>query len=491
MTRRFLHLAAALALAVCPYAQADTPAVADAAERRELQPIDDLLAGRADVNAAQVDGMTALHWAVWHDDPTLVRKLLRAGAKATVANRYGVTPLSIACTNGNAGIAKQLLDAGADANSTLRGGETALMTAARTGKLDVVHSLLRHGAEVDAKERSGQTALMWAAAEGHADVVQALIDAGADYRSALRSGFTPMLFAAREGRTDVVRALLKAGVDANEATAPERRTNGREPVAGTSSIILAVENGHFETALALLEAGADPNDQRSGYTPLHVMTWVRKPNRGDGLDGEPPPRGSGELGSLPFVEKLVEHGADVNARLKQGPKGGGRLAHPGATPFLLASATTDAALMRKLVELGADPHLANEEKTTPLLAAAGVGIPAPQEAGGTEAETIEALSFLLELGCDLDAVDANGDTAMHGAAYKMYPRVVEFLALRGADPDVWNRKNHFGWTPSTIASGKRHGNFRPSPETAAALDQALQERPAEEPAGSGGAVREE
>ncbi|HEV7282955.1 MAG TPA: ankyrin repeat domain-containing protein [Pirellulaceae bacterium] len=481
MPRLLLFLAAALAFASGRLAQADEPSVADAAQRQELQPVDDLLAGRADVNAAQVDGMTALHWAVWHDDSTLVRKLLRAGAKATAANRYGVTPLAIACTNGNAETAEQLLDAGADADSTLRGGETALMTAARTGKLDVVHSLLRHGATVDAKERSGQTALMWAAADGHADVVQALIDAGADYRSALRSGFTPMLFAAREGRTGVVKVLLKAGVDANEVTAPERKTNGREPVAGTSPLILAIENGHFETALVLLKAGADPNDQRSGYTTLHVMTWVRKPNRGDGLDGEPPPRGSGALGSLDFVEKLVEHGADVNARLKKGSKGGGRLGHAGATPFLLASATTDAALMRKLAELGADPHLANDEKTTPLLAAAGVGIPAPQESGGTDAETIEALSFLLDLGCDIDAVDANGETAMHGAAYKMYPRVVEFLAQRGADPAVWNRANRYGWTPSTIASGKRHGNFRPSPETAAALEQALQQKPAAAP----------
>jgi ankyrin repeat protein len=482
MHRLLTVLAATLTFAALSLAQADEPSVADAAERQDLPPIDEALAARADVNAAQVDGMTALHWAVWHEDPTLVRKLLRAGAKPTSANRYGVTPLSLACTNGHAEIVEQLLGAGADANAKLRGGETALMTAARTGTLAVVHSLLRHGARVDAKERTGQTALMWAAAEGHADVVQTLIDAGADYQGALPSGLTPIMFAAREGRTEVVQVLLKAGVDADDVTAPERKTNGREPVAGTSALILAVENGHFETAVVLLEAGADPNDQRSGYAPLHVMTWVRKPNRGDGLDGEPPPRGSGAIGSLAFVEKLVEHGADVNARLKKGPKGGGRLGHPGATPFLLASATTDAALMRKLVELGADPDLANEEKTTPLIAAAGVGIPAPQEAGGTDAETIEALAFLLELGCDIDAVDDNEETAMHGAAYKMYPRVVEFLAERGADPDVWNRASRYGWTPSTIAAGHRHGNFRPSPETAAALMQALQKKPAAAPA---------
>src|SRR5204862_7949040 len=103
---------------------------------------------------------------------------------------------------------------------------------------------------------------------------------------------------------------------------------------GTSALILAVENGHFDLALALLEAGADPNDQRSGFTALHVLSWVRKPNRGDGDDGDPPPIGSGNLSSLQFVKKLVEHGADVNARLKRGASGRGVLRRTGATPFL-------------------------------------------------------------------------------------------------------------------------------------------------------------
>jgi ankyrin repeat protein len=169
--------------------------------------------------------------------------------------------------------------------------------------------LLAHGANVDAKEKRGQTALMWAAAEGHVDVVELLLKAGADFRTPLPdSGFTAVFFAAREGHIEVLRALLKAGADVNEAMQP-RRPGGKNPAKGTSALILAIENGHYELALTLLDAGADPNDQRSGFTALHIMSWVRKPNRGDGDDGDPPPIGSGNLNSLQFIRELVKRGA--------------------------------------------------------------------------------------------------------------------------------------------------------------------------------------
>ena len=153
--------------------------LADAAEKMDRAKSPPCSSG-ADVNAAQADGMTALHWAVYHDDLPTATLLVKAGANAKAANRYGVTPLSLACTNGNAEIVELLLKAGADPNATLRGGETALMTAARTGKLGPVKALLARGAKVNAKDRKGQTALMWAAAEGHADVVSALLAAGAE-----------------------------------------------------------------------------------------------------------------------------------------------------------------------------------------------------------------------------------------------------------------------------------------------------------------------
>ena len=365
-----------------------------------------------------------------------------------------------------------LLDAGADPNARLRGDETPLMTAARTGKPGPVKALLARGADVNAKERRGQTALMWAAAEGHAEVVEALLKAGADFRTPLPSGFTPLFFAVREGRTDVVRILLKAGADVNEAMQP-KKSSGRAPARGTTPLILAVENGHFELAVALLEAGADPNDQRSGFTALHTLTWVRKPNRGDDESGDPAPIGSGNLTSLQLVEKLVEHGADVNARLKRGASGRGVLSRRGATPFLLAAMTADVPFMKTLVKLGADPRLPNAQHGTPLMAAAGVGCLAPGEEAGTEDEAIEAVKLALELGNDVNAVDDNGETAMHGAAYKSFPRIVQLLADKGAKIEVWNRKNKYGWTPMSIAEGHRPGNFKPSPETIAALHRVM------------------
>ena len=446
--------------------------LADAAERADRAAVRALIAQHVDVNQAQADGMTALHWAVHRDDLETAKLLVDAKADVKAANRYGVTPLSLACTNGDEAIVALLLDAGADPNTKLSGGETVLMTAARTGKLGPVKALLARGADVNARERRGQTALMWASAEGHAEVVQALLRAGAEFRTPLPSGFTPLFFAVREGRTDVARILLKAGADANEAMQP-KKSSGRAPVRGTTPLILAVENGHFELALALLEAGADPNDQRCGFTALHTLSWVRKPNRGDEESGDPAPIGSGTLSSLQLVEKLVEHGADVNAQLERGASGRGVLSRRGATPFLLASMTADVPYMTMLIQLGADPRLPNAQHSTPLMAAAGLGCLAPGEEAGTEDEAIEAVKLALELGNDVNAVDDNGETAMHGAAYKSFPRIVQFLTDKGARIEVWNRKDRHGWTPLMIAEGHRPGNFKPSPETIAALHRVM------------------
>lgn len=450
---------------------ADVP-LADAAEKADWGQVRTLLDDGAEVNAVQADGMTALHWAVFHDEVEIAKRLLAAGANAKAENRYGVTPLALACTNGSELLVQMLLDAGADTNATLRGGETALMTAARTGRTGPVRALLAAGAKVEAQDRKEQTALIWAAADGHAAVVEMLIEAGADVHARVKSGFTPLLFAAREGRIGVVRVLLKTGVDANEAI-ETKKGGGRAPVNGTSALILAVENGHFELALALVNAGANPNDQRSGFTPLHALTWVRKPNRGDGEDGQPPPAGSGKITSLAFVRELVQRGADVNSRLERGASGGGKLGMQGATPFLLAARTNDLPYLKLLLELGADPQIHNDEGCTPLMAAAGIGTLAPTEEAGTEPEALETVDYLLTLGADINAVDKNGETAMHGAAYKSLPKMVQFLFDRGAKIEIWNQKNRFGWTPLLIAEGFRPGNFKPSADTIAAIHRVM------------------
>jgi ankyrin repeat protein len=434
-----------------------------------------LLKRHAAVNAPQADGMTALHWAAYQDDLDLAKLLVRAGANVKAANRYGVTPLSLACTNGNGAMVEMLLKAGADPNAPLPGGETPLMTAARTGTLAAVRALINHGASVDARDdRRGQTALMWAAAEGHAEVVQALIDADADFHIRVPSGFTPLLFAVRDGRRDVVRVLLKAGADANETVPVEGRRRGyggRLPPAGSTPLLLAVMNGHFELAADLLEAGANPNAELPGYTVLHAITAVRKPGVGD---NDPPPDGSGNMTSIELVRKLAAKGANLNARMtKKSNLNNTRLNEIGATPFMLAALTADAELMKTLAALGADPLLKNVENSTPLMAAAGLATRSPGEDAGTENEVLEAVQVALELGADINAVDNNGETAMHAAAYKNLPKVVKFLAAKGAKIDVWNRNDKFGWTPLAIAVGYRFGNFKPSPETEAALREVM------------------
>ena len=226
-------------LSAISLAGAADASLADAVELMDLERVRVLLKKPADVNAPQVDGMTALHWAARHDNAELAQLLLRAGAATNAANRYGVTPLTLACTNGNHVLVELLLDAGADPNTALPGGETALMTASRTGRLGPVKALLARGADVrgkvhgmgrqegagataflirmgdptifDFETKPEQTAVIWAAAEGHAEVVAELIKAGADFRAVLESGFTPLLFAVREGHIEVVETLVKAG----------------------------------------------------------------------------------------------------------------------------------------------------------------------------------------------------------------------------------------------------------------------------------------
>jgi len=444
--------------------------LADAAEKMDRSAVRALLKQRAPVNTPQADGMTALHWAAYRDDLEIARLLVRAGANVKAANRYGVTPLSLACTNGNASMIEMFVKAGADPNAPLPGGETPLMTASRTGNLAAVKVLINQGASADAKdERRGQTALMWAAAEGHAAIVQALIDADADFKLRVPSGLSPLMFAAREGRTEVVQVLLKAGVDVNDAvpSGSRRGYGGRLPPIGATPLLLAVNNAHFELASLLLDAGANPNADVTGYTVLHAITAVRKPGVGD---NDPPPDGSGNMTSLELVKKLAAKGANLNARMTKKPNlNNTRLNEIGATPFMLAALTADAELITTLAALGADTHLTNADNSTPLMAAAGLATRSPGEDAGTEPEVLEAVQVLLSLGADVNAVDNNGETAMHSAAYKNLPKVVKFLAANGAKIDVWNKNDKFGWTPLAIAVGYRFGNFKPSPDTEGAI----------------------
>jgi ankyrin repeat protein len=459
--------------------------LADTAEQRDKAGISALLQGGADVNAAQADGTTALHWAAYHADAEMAALLVRAGANVNAVNRYGVPPLAEACINGAAAVVKLLLEAGANANTTMKGGETALMLASRSGSIEAVKALLARGADPNARERAGQTALMWAAAEGHAPVIRSLLDAGADLNASLDSGFTPFFFAVREGHLDAVQAFLAAGVDVNAMMQPADRGSGsgrrraarRAP--DTNPLLLAVQNAHFELAIALIEAGADPNDVRTGFTALHMIPGVRKPDSNDTSDGAPP-AGAGRLSSADFVREIVKRGADVNFRLPNSAPAlrgtSSRIATQGAagaTPFLFAADRSDVPLMRLLLELGADPLLPNFNNTTPLMAAAGTGTDSPDEEAGEESEALEAVKMLLDLGADINTVDNNGDTAMHGAAYNNYPLVANLLVERGADPQIWKNPNKAGGTPLFIAEGYADRTLQPHAPTIEAITKLM------------------
>jgi uncharacterized protein len=440
----------------------------DAVKRGDAGAVRALLHEKADANTADPDGTSALHWAARRDDLPAAEALLAAGAKASAANRYGVTPLSLAATNGSAAMIERLLAAGASANTTLPGGETVLMTAARAGHAAGVRTLLARGADVRARESAkGQTALMWAAAENNAAVVTLLVEAGADLRDRSRAGaFSPFLFSVRGGHIAAAQALIDAGAPVNDAL-PD----------GTSALVLAVMNAHYELAAALLDRGADPNASAQGWTALHQIAWSRRHNAGFNLPG---PVQTGALDSLDLARKLVARGANVNARMTKEPRDGNRnmLNRIGATPFLMAAKSDDVALMRVLLELGADASLTTSLGTTALMAAAGVGIWAPGENPGTHEEALAAVKLALEAGGGkVNDIDQEGETALHGAVYRggAIP-VIQFLLDRGAALDVVNKR---GWTPLVAAEGVEYtpAVLKRYPEAADLLRRAAAARP--------------
>jgi ankyrin repeat protein len=467
----------------------------DAVERRDKQAVLSLLQQQADVNAAQGDGATALHWAAYLGDAETTALLIRAGAQVSTPNNYGVTPLVLASKSGYAAVIEQLLQAGADPNCTMRSQETALMLAARTGSVDAVKVLLRAGADVNAKEAwNGQSALMWATAEGHGPVVEALLEAGADIRARSNAGTTPLLFAVRRGDMRSVQALLAAGADVNE----------KRPDLATP-LLVAIINGHEGLVDLLLEKGADPNAE-GGSTELTVQgvraeaieIELKTPSFREQLRQVATEGGNGKNNSwgrplqaavhvanwhisdqfiavgidrLRVIKSLLARGADVNGRnTDMEPRWSGaryRRRLVGATAFLFAAKVADVEVMRLLLEHGADPTINTGVNITPLMAAAGIAWASNQDRA-SEAEVLEAVKLLVEeVGADVNAVNDVGETAMHAAAYRGANSVVQYLYGKGAKLDVVALD---GRTPLIIADGVEYGNsFAAQPHTAALL----------------------
>jgi ankyrin repeat protein len=434
-----------------------------------------LIQEHADVNTREVDGTTALHWAVRSDDRETVQLLIRAGAHVNVANRYGLTPLSLAATNGDPEVVNLLLESGADPDTVSPEGETALMTAAKAGNRASVVALLDHGADVNAREQwFSETALMWAAAENHAEVTRALIDHGADinarsvqqefarFRFNLatmvntvlpRGGLTALMLAARQGAVGTARVLVDSGADLN-LTDPD----------GTSALVIAILNGHYDVGALLVEKGADPNiadisGMAAVYAAVDLHTQPQMINR-------PTRKPSGSVENLDLLAQLLAHGAEPNAGLKavllaRYHNTGDPQLGPGTTPLMRAAKSLDVPAMRVLLDGGADPELKNRNSATALMFAAGLG--RSGFGGKTEEEAIEAVTLCLDRGADINAVNGNGQTALH-VAVEQSAAVVALLASRGAKLDIKDKQGH---TPLDVALGDAPSGRGAAPARAA------------------------
>ena len=441
MRRTVLWGLTALLLAAPALAASNRPPLIEAIKAKDATAIRTLLKQPNAANVATPDGTTPLHVATDLDDLATAQLLVRAGANVKAANRYGVTPMYSAAVNGSAAMIELLLKAGADPNVALREGETALMTASRTGKVEAMRVLIAHGANVNAKESwKQQTALMWASHEGNAAAVTLLLEAGAHVGDRSVFGWTPLLFAARQGEIDSIKALVAGGADLDD-TLPD----------GTSALVTAVQGLNFEAAAALLDLGIDPNASAQGWTALHQIAWSRRPQRGQNNPGQKP---LGDMSSLELARRLVYAGADVNARQTKEPssdmEGRNSLNRYGATPLFLASKSVDVPLVQTLLELGADPFITNVENDSPLMVAAGVGVYSQGESPGAPEESADAVKIFLDLGAPATDVDKDGETALHGPAWRGSNEAAAMLVNAGARLDA---RNNRGWMPLTIADG--------------------------------------
>jgi ankyrin repeat protein len=418
--------------------------VADAAMRGDTAAVRTLLAQRADVNAPQVDGATALHWAAYRGDKALVDMLIRAGANARVANREGATPLWLASVNGDAAIIQALIAAGADPNERLPLGRTPLMTASRTGNVDAMKILLEHGADVNAKETMrGTTALMWAADEAHPAAVQLLIQHGADINARsdpAARGRGPALGKANDPRKQVAAqgAALAAGQALNLTQLAQIRERGAAPAQRPA-------------APDVDEAAPPSNDQDAAAA---------------GPGRRPVPKDGGALTPLIYATRsndlesvgiLLAAGADIN-----------QLSGYGWSPLLVATQNRYYKLGAYLLEHGADPNLVNTGGWTPLyLATDNRNI----ESGDypvrkSDMDHLDFITLLLNKGADVNArvkdstemrtvftnqwLDENGATAFLRASQSGDIELMKLLLAHGADPKI---ATVLGVTALQVAAG--------------------------------------
>lgn len=491
VTNAFLILVLAAGASLAAGA-ADAP-VLDAAHAANWKDVRSLISKGVrseSVNAADLDGTRALHWAIRADELEIAGLLLKAGADPNAETRLGVTPLYLAAQNGNPEMVKTLLAAGARANQVDRAtGESILVAAIRSGSTGSVQALLASGADANAAEPQLRvTSLMVAAELGYADMVRGLLDHGADLHARTRVGatpepklpcidkagcgshgvgiirgglpdqgirapipgaMTPLMYAAREGHIDAAKLLIEAGADVNEVDKND-----------IGPLLMAISNNHIDMARFLIERGASINAvDWYGRTPLfaaiemrdvdlHYVTFQHMVTEDD------------RKVIFDFIAFLLDHKVDPNIRVKEVPPLrrwmyllGGSLAwvdFTGETPFILASLSGDVDVMRLLLQHGADPKIQTNSSTNALMAAAGVNWVVDQTYTEGEKSLLEAVKLCYELGLDVNAKNSMGLTAAMGAANRGSDAIIEFLVSKGARLDP---KDNVGRTAYNWAEG--------------------------------------
>ncbi len=454
--RRMLGVGGVLLLLTTLNLSAGRSDVADAASRGDKASVRALLAQHADVNAAEADGATALHWAAFRGDKELADLLIRAGANSSKAvNREGATPLWLASVNGSdAAITAALLAAGADANEHLPLGRTPLMVASRTGNVEAMKVLLDHGADVNAKETlRGTTALMWAADEGHAPAIQLLIQHGADIKArsqAVERGRGPALGKANDPRRAV--AAQGAALAAREAS----------PDLGTLNALAARGNaGGRGGAAAGRGAGrgdAADGDQDDAAAAAFPGRGRAAPTDGGALTPLVYAVRSNDLRVL--VKALLAAGADVN-----------QVTGYGWSPLLVATQNRYYKLGAYLLDHGADPNLGNKGDWVPLyIATDNRNIESgdyPVRKG--DMDHLDFIKLLLDKGAKVNArvkdstetrtvftnqwLDENGATAFLRASQSGDVTLMKLLLEHGADPKIATALKAAG---DGIACGRGH-----------------------------------
>ena len=479
LTLRFVVGVLGAVLVCAGSAAAASSEVADAAAKGDRTAVRALIQRKADVNAPQVDGTTALHWAARGDDLDLAEMLIAAGANVSAANREGVTALQLASINGSAAMLQKLLKAGADPNAPLdQFQDTALMMAARTGKTDALRVLLETGAKVNATETwGGTTPLMWAAAERHAAAVKVLLDAGADVNARTKfvgaangrgfegrspkadgadqqpedfaSGWlTPLMFAAREGDLESAKYIVAAGADVNARGAD-----------GKNALSLAIFNGNYEVASYLVDAKSDVNNaDTQRFTALFWAVDRRNmetaPNFPWMVTADP----------LPLIRKLLEAGADPNALVQNTPRARMREGSPRivfATPLMRAAFAGDLELTKLLLSHGGDPKIISRDGETMLAAACALAFIQGYHRAKPLSERLEVVKLFVDLGVDVNQADDYGITPLMAAGNLGDPKIIQYLVDKGADLGAYD------------LGKKNDGSFGASVEPLMPLDYAI------------------